>query len=122
MPAKILVADDDPDVRSYLSALLRLEGHDVTTVADGTEALRAASEQRPAVVILDVMMPGSDGVNVLKQLRSQDDTAELPVILLTARVDDESTWAGWRAGCDSYIPKPFDPETLTAAVEQLITR
>jgi DNA-binding response OmpR family regulator len=120
MSQRILVADDDPAVRELVRQTLLLEGFQVDAVADGPSALQAARAARPDAAVLDVMMPGTDGVSVLRSLREEPATADLPVILLTAKVDDISTWEGWRAGCNSYMPKPFDPFDLAEAVRDLL--
>lgn len=115
----ILVVEDNVSTRALLQQMLELEGYDVVAVGDGVSALARIRERTPALVILDVMMPGVDGVTVLKQIREDEATRELPVIMLTALDDPESTWKGWTAGCHYYMTKPFDPEDIIKVVNDL---
>lgn len=116
---RILVADDEPAVRALVEQVLTMEGFTVRACAHGGEALAALVEFRPHLAVLDVMMPVSDGLSVLRAIRAGE-MPDLPVILLTAKADDRSTWDGWRAGCNLYLTKPFDPEELIAAVRQTL--
>ncbi len=117
--ARILVVDDDPSVRALVRDLLELEGHEVQLVADGYAALRAVAAERPDCVVLDVMMPGMDGHEVLARLRAMPDGLELPVVMLTAAADDANAWRGWTGGVDSFLGKPFDAEQLLALLTRL---
>ena len=117
--ALILVVDDEPTLQELLEDTLVLGGHEVRIAGCGGEALTAAASEPPDLVILDVMMPGMSGFQVLETLRAAPTTHGLPVIMLTARADDTSTWQGWRAGADIYLPKPFDPADLLRWVERL---
>ena len=110
--ARILVVDDDPSVRALLRDLLELEGHVVQSAEDGYAALRAVAAARPDCVVLDVTMPGMDGHEVLARLRGTTDGLELPVVMLTAAVDDASAWRAWAGGVDRMLGKPFDAEEL----------
>jgi DNA-binding response OmpR family regulator len=112
MGSRVLVVDDDPAIRRILSQTLELEDYEVTGAADGEEALEMISGEMPDVVILDVMMPRMHGFDVLRQIRHNPETADLPVILLTAKSSAEDTWEGWREGVDYYMTKPFDVEEL----------
>ena len=114
--AEVLVVDDDPAVLDLVGTVLEIEGHRVRRVADGPSALRSVAEQRPDLVVLDIMMPGMDGQAVLRQLRSSRG-AELPVCMLTALDDDATTWESWRAGCDWYLSKPFEADALLRFVD-----
>ncbi|HVL89654.1 MAG TPA: response regulator transcription factor, partial [Actinomycetota bacterium] len=116
---RILVAEDEPAVRSLIEQVLALEGFEVKACANGGEAMAALHQFKPHLAVLDVMMPVSDGIGVLRAIR-EGDAPDLPVILLTARADDQSTWNGWRAGCNLYLTKPFDPEDLVSAIRQTI--
>src|SRR5687768_11977239 len=114
---RIMVAEDDPSIRSLITQLLRLEGHEVAEFADGGAALEALrTSQTPDLVVLDIMMPQVDGLALLGEIRSQTTTSTVPVVMLTAKADDSTTWAGWSAGCDYYMTKPFEPEDLLSAV------
>ena len=118
--ARILVVDDDPSVRALVRDVLELEGHVVELAVDGYAALRAVAEARPDGVVLDVMMPGLDGHEVLARLRASADGLELPVVMLTAAADDEAAWRGWLGGVDYVLGKPFDPEELVRRLDGLV--
>jgi signal transduction histidine kinase len=113
--ARVLVVDDNADLRSYLSSLLS-EHYEVSTAADGLAALEAVREAAPDLVVSDVMMPRLDGVGMVRQLRANPSTASLPVILLSARVGEESAITGLDAGSDDYLAKPFSARELLARV------
>jgi PAS domain S-box-containing protein len=117
---KVLLADDNSDMRSYVSRILRERGYDVTTVADGAAAIEAARASRPDLVLTDVMMPDVDGFRLLATLRSDQRTADLPVILLSARAGEEARIEGLAAGADDYIVKPFSASELLARVASAI--
>ncbi len=114
--AHILVADDNADMRDYVRNLLG-SSYDVETVADGVAALAAAKRQKPDLVLTDVMMPAMDGFALLRALRADEQTREVPVILLSARAGEESKVAGLDAGADDYLVKPFSARELVARVE-----
>jgi DNA-binding response OmpR family regulator len=116
----VLVVDDEATVRQALERALRLEGFDVATAADGHEALTAVAQKPPAVIVLDVMMPGLDGVSVVKRLRSEG--VDTPVCMLSARDEVEDRVAGLQAGADDYLIKPFAIAELTARLEALLRR
>ena len=118
--ASILVVDDDASVRALLRDLLECEGHVVRTADDGFAALRAVSSGRPDCVVLDVLMPGMDGHEVLARLRALDRGPDLPVVMLTAAADDVNAWRGWAGGVDCLMGKPFDADLLLLRVEQLL--
>jgi DNA-binding response OmpR family regulator len=118
---KILVVDDEPTVRALVRDVLEMDGYDIVEAADGEAAFAAVAEHDPALMVLDVMMPGVSGLDVLRQLRRERSGAELPIILLTAASDDDTTWAGWTAGASVFLPKPFDPSHLLDWVERLIS-
>jgi len=115
----VLVVDDEPNVRSLVRDVLELSGYLVREACSGSEALTAVESQRPDCVVMDVMMPGLSGIDVLAELRSRPVLGSLPVLLLSAADDDQTTWAGWRAGASCYLPKPFDPNTLTSWLQRL---
>ena len=112
MNKRVLVVDDDQSIQRVLVQTLQLEGYEVATASDGVEALETLEGQLPDVVILDVMMPKLDGLDVLKRMRSDERTQTVPVILLTARSSQEDIWEGWQSGVDYYMTKPFDVEEL----------
>jgi DNA-binding response OmpR family regulator len=109
---QIVVADDDPVLRALLQMKLQAEGHSVTLTCDGDEALRVASTTPPELLVLDVVMPGLDGLEVTRRLREQPATASLPIVLLTGRDTDPDIVAGWQSGANYYITKPFVIEHL----------
>ncbi|MEI2716622.1 MAG: response regulator [Candidatus Nanopelagicales bacterium] len=117
---QILVVDDEPTVRSLVRDVLELEGHVVIEAADGPSALEAVNDQQPDLIVLDIMMPGMSGLDVLRTLRQTRSANDLPIILLTAAADDDTTWAGWTAGASVFLPKPFDPNHLLDWVDRLI--
>lgn len=119
-PAAILVADDDRAIRESLERLLGLEGHRVTTVADGVGAVEQARDGAVDLLLLDLMMPTIDGLTVCKVLRAEGN--RLPILMLTARTETSDRVAGLDAGADDYLPKPFDPDELLARVRALLRR
>ncbi len=116
---RILVVDDEPHIRELLALYLGREGYDVIEAGTGEEALRHAATAEPALVVLDVMLPGVDGLQVCQQIRR---VSEVPVVLLTARTSDIDKIAGLRLGADDYITKPFNPEELMARVGAVLRR
>src|SRR5579864_4890618 len=118
----VLVADDDDDIRSQVIFRLERAGYRTVVARDGDEALALALERRPALAVLDVMMPKLDGYEVTRRLRSEDATRAMPVILLTARVQDADVARGFESGADDYIRKPFSPQELCARVQAILGR
>lgn len=118
--ATILVADDDEDILVLLSVQLGRLGYTVLTAADGEEALELVSRERPALLVVDAMMPRLDGYGVIRRLRADEATASLPVILISARAQRADADAGLDAGADVYIAKPFHGSELAAAVRTLL--
>jgi two-component system OmpR family response regulator len=119
-PVRVLVVDDEPTLTELMSMALRYEGWDVRTAADGGEALRVAREFRPDAVVLDVMLPDLDGLEVLRRLHA--DSPEIPVLFLTARDAVEDRIAGLTAGGDDYVTKPFSLEEVVARLRGLMRR
>ena len=113
--ARVLLADDNADMREYVRRLLG-ERYEVVACADGMAALKAAREQKPDLVLSDIMMPRLDGFGLLKELRAGDKTLHIPVILLSARAGEESAVEGLHAGADDYLTKPFSARELLARV------
>ena len=116
----VLVVDDEPEVRSSLRGGLAFEGYDVSTAPDGGRALGLLAERLPDVVVLDVMMPHVDGLEVCRRIRARG--YDVPVLLLTARDATPDRVAGLDAGADDYLVKPFEVEELTARVRALLRR
>jgi DNA-binding response OmpR family regulator len=118
----VLVADDDPDILSLVALRLQRSGYDVLTAGDGEEALAAALEHGPDLALLDVMMPKLDGYEVTERLRASDSTRHMPVILLTARVQEADIARGIEAGADDYVEKPFSTLELRDRVQAALGR
>jgi two-component system OmpR family response regulator len=118
---RILVVDDNDDVRRIIAHMLRQHGFEVVTAADGMRALEAVAESRPDAVVLDIMMPEVSGLDALKQLREHAETAAIPVLLVTALDRDTDVIAGYQAGGDYYITKPFTAPQLLYAVDLVLT-
>lgn len=120
MTATILVADDDADVLALVGVRLERDGHRVITAGDGRAALTLATGRRPDLAVLDVMMAGLDGYEVVRAIRANDATCEMPVILLTARVQEDDRARGVAAGADFYLEKPFSPNALRDCVQRAL--
>jgi diguanylate cyclase len=118
-PMRILVADDEPDLRELLQINLEALGHEVQLAVDGTEALALAMAHRPDLIVLDIMMPGLNGLEVLRRLREEPANADLPVVLLSARGTDSEVFEGWSSGANYYITKPFELDELLDFIEQV---
>ena len=119
---RILVVDDEPDITALVAYHLAKAGHRVSTAANGSDALKAAREERPDIVILDLMLPGVSGYDVLAELRRRDDTREVGVILLTSRREEADRIRGLSLGADDYLSKPFSPQELSLRVNALLRR
>jgi two-component system phosphate regulon response regulator PhoB len=119
---RILVVDDEPDITALVAYHLAKAGYRVSTAANGPDALKAAREERPDIVILDVMLPGVSGYDVLDELRRRPETKEVGVILLTARREEPDRIRGLTLGADDYLTKPFSPHELALRVSALLRR
>lgn len=119
-PKLILVADDDEDILALVTAVLERSGHEVTGVRDGAEALESLQRQSPDLVVLDISMPEVDGLEVLQRIRSSAETSELPVVLLSARAQEDDVRLGYATGASAYVRKPFSPRELADRVAQLL--
>ena len=117
--ATVLVVDDEPMVREVVARYLELDGLRVEQAADGTAAAEWLTGHRPDLVVLDIMLPGTDGLSILRQLRTAGD---VPVILLTARADEIDRVLGLELGADDYVVKPFSPRELAARVRTVLRR
>lgn len=120
-PFRLLVVDDEPDIRELLALNFAVEGFEVLSAADGYEAETLARSARPDAIILDIMMPGRDGLEVLAALKADPETHRIPVVLLTAKSADDDIWTGWQAGTDYYVTKPFDFDALIQYVSHLVS-
>ncbi|MGE5091163.1 MAG: response regulator [Bacillota bacterium] len=122
MSHRILVVDDEPDITALVAYHLARAGYRVSTAANGTEALKLARTERPDLVILDLMLPGASGYDVLAELRRLDETRDVGVILLTARREEVDRIRGLTLGADDYLTKPFSPAELSLRVAALLRR
>jgi DNA-binding response OmpR family regulator len=116
----VLCADDDEDILSLVSLRLQRAGFQVATAADGEEAMQVARARRPALAVLDVMMPKRTGYEVLAELRGDEALRGMKVILLSARVQEGDVARGMDAGADAYLVKPFKAQDLVSKVEELL--
>ena len=121
MPSRVLVADDDVVVRDIVRRYLERDGHEVRVAGDGNEALRVLGTERIDVAVLDVMMPGPNGLSLCRTLRQGGDYT-VPVILLTALSEEDDRIAGLEAGADDYLTKPFSPRELALRVRSVLRR
>ena len=117
--SKVLVVDDEPTVREVVAGYLRRDGHDVSEAGDGTTALELLDAEPPDLVVLDMMLPGVNGLDVLRRVRAVSD---IPVIMLTARAEESDRVAGLELGADDYVVKPFSPRELAARVNGVLRR
>ncbi|AWT25596.1 DNA-binding response regulator MtrA [Corynebacterium provencense] len=119
MAAKILVVDDDPAISEMLTMVLQGEGFETVTVGDGAEAVEAARTRHPDLILLDLMLPGMNGVDVCRAVR---DFSAVPIVMLTAKTDTVDVVLGLESGADDYVPKPFKPKELVARVRARLRR
>ncbi|WP_343036719.1 MtrAB system response regulator MtrA [Flexivirga aerilata] len=117
--ARVLVVDDDPSLAEMLGIILQGEGLEVSHCADGSGALEAFHESKPDMVLLDVMLPGVDGIEVCRRIRAE---SHVPIVMLTARTDTVDVVVGLESGADDYITKPFKPQELVARVRARLRR
>ncbi|MBV6654639.1 MAG: response regulator transcription factor [Mameliella sp.] len=121
-PVKILIVDDEPDILDFIKYNLVKEGYEVFTASNGEEGIKAAEEVKPRLIILDIMMPKMDGVEVCRQLRSKPDFEHTLITFLTAREEDYSQIAALDVGGDDYITKPIRPRVFLSRIKALIRR
>jgi two-component system, OmpR family, alkaline phosphatase synthesis response regulator PhoP len=119
MPRKILAVDDEKNIVKLVQMNLERHGFQVITAYDGKEALQKIASEHPDLVILDVMMPYMDGFEVLQTMRRNASTREIPVIMLTAKSQDQDVFRGWQSGVDLYLTKPFNPTELVSFVKRI---
>jgi two-component system, OmpR family, phosphate regulon response regulator PhoB len=119
---RILVVDDEPDIVALVAYHLAKNGYRVSTASSGTDALEAAQRERPALIVLDLMLPGMSGYEVLEQLRAGDGTRDVAVLMLTARREEQDRIQGLSLGADDYLTKPFSPQELVLRVGAILRR
>ncbi|HEX5139202.1 MAG TPA: response regulator [Planctomycetota bacterium] len=122
MSHRILVVEDEPDLLEAVVFALRKEGMKPIPCKDGEEALRIVKERRPDLVLLDLMLPGLDGIEVCRRLRASEDTARIPIIMITAKAEETDAVIGLGVGADDYVRKPFGLKELAARVRSLLRR
>ena len=120
MAKKILVADDEPYILMALTDAVEMEGYDCVTAVNGKEALERAREELPDLILLDIMMPYKDGYEVCEELKADDQTRDIPVIMLTAKSQQVDIQRGKEVGADDYITKPFKPSTLRKKFNEVL--
>jgi two-component system phosphate regulon response regulator PhoB len=119
---RVLVVDDESDIVALVAYHLAKTGYRVSTASSGTEALEAARRERPALIVLDLMLPGMSGYEVLEQLRAGDGTRDVAVLMLTARREEQDRIQGLSLGADDYLTKPFSPQELVLRVAAILRR
>ena len=122
MPSRVLIVEDEPDIRALVVHHLKREGYQVSAASSGEEALRQVQAAAPDLVILDLMMPAMDGLEVCRRLRQDPATASLPIVMLTAKGDEIDRVLGLEIGADDYVVKPFSPKELLARVRAVLRR
>jgi DNA-binding response OmpR family regulator len=120
MTYRILIADDEPNIVISLEYLMRREGYTVTVARDGVEALSAILQERPDLVILDVMMPGKTGFEVCQEVRAHEQVGDTRILMLTAKGRDTDVAKGLALGADAYLTKPFSTKELAERVRQML--
>jgi two-component system alkaline phosphatase synthesis response regulator PhoP/two-component system response regulator VicR len=115
----ILVVDDEKHIVRLVQINLERAGYKVITAQDGKEGLQKAQQEKPDLIVLDVMMPYMDGFEVLKHLKKDPETRNIPVIMLTAKAQDADVFRGWKEGVDTYLTKPFNPMELLSFVKRI---
>jgi len=118
----ILVVDDEPDVASLLTLMLKSQGYTVIMAGDGQEALEKARSEDPDLILLDVMLPRLDGYKVARMLKFDENYSHIPIVMLTAKVQERDKQTGIEMGADEYITKPFDTSLLLAKVKEMLEK
>jgi two-component system alkaline phosphatase synthesis response regulator PhoP len=122
MAKKILVIEDDPAISRLVDYSLRHEGYEVITAANGLEGIRKAHNEAPDLIILDVMLPGMDGFEICHRLRSEPDTAQLLILMFSAKAQEIDKNTGLKVGADDYLPKPAAPAEIVSRVAKLLEK
>ncbi len=119
---KILAVDDEPDVLSLLKLMLSSQGYNVVTASDGQEALEKARTEKPSLILLDVMLPKLDGYKIARMLKFDENYKHIPIIMLTAKVQEKDRQTGMEMGADDYVTKPFDTAALLEKVRAALNK
>jgi two-component system, OmpR family, alkaline phosphatase synthesis response regulator PhoP len=119
---KVLIVDDEPDIVEFVQYNLRKEMFETISARDGLQALQLARQQHPDLVLLDLMLPGMEGLEVCRRLKAERDTAGIPIIMLTAKGEEADIVAGLEIGADDYVPKPFSMRLLLARIKAVLRR
>lgn len=122
MSARILIVDDEADISALVAYHLARESYRVRTALSGEEALRSVEREAPDLIVLDLMLPGLSGLEILRELRRRPETEHIPVILLTARGEEQDRIEGLRGGADDYVSKPFSPQELLLRISAVLRR
>ena len=122
MGKKLFIADDESGFVSTLRSRLEFEGFEVTTAPDGKAALELIPDEKPDLVLLDIMMPAVNGYQVCRELKGDPDTSSIPILMLTAKSQESDKFWGMEAGADDYMTKPFDMDELIKKIEELLDR
>jgi two-component system alkaline phosphatase synthesis response regulator PhoP len=122
MPKKILIIEDEKDILDLLQLYLKREGYDVHIAKDGEAGLRKASQERYELILLDLMLPQVDGLEICRNLRSRPQTADIPIIMITAKAEESDRIVGLEMGADDYVTKPFSPREVLARVKAIFRR
>jgi len=122
MAKKILVVDDEPDVVSLLTLMLKSKGYEVVSAGDGQEAIAKARSENPDLILLDVMLPRLDGYKVARMLKFDENFSHIPIIMLTAKIQEKDRELGIETGADDYVTKPFDTGVLLFKIEKTLEK
>ena len=121
-PSRILIADDDSTIRRFLATLLEDRGYEIHEAPDGEQAYRMAGEVKPDLMLLDLIMPFRDGFDVLQDLKRQDTTAHIPIIIMSVKDREEEIVKGFNLGAEDYVVKPFNSLELISRVKKILER
>ena len=121
-PSRILVADDDATIRRFIATLLADRGYEIHEAPDGQQAVRMAAEMKPDLMLLDLIMPFKDGFDVLQDLKRQETTAHIPIIIMSVKDREEEIVKGFNLGADDYVVKPFNSLELVSRIRKVLER
>ena len=117
---KILIVDDEPDVASLLNLMLKSKGYETITAGDGQEALEKARHEKPDLIVLDIMLPRLDGYKVARMLKFDEKFSHIPIIMVTAKIQEKDKKTGLEMGADAYVTKPFDTAMLLEKINEVL--